>query len=66
MEEYTGEGEPPCIVMTHRADSDKTTPSDLYLPVTLTGVRGQCNELQIHRPAEGNIISDRQLLNVKF
>ena len=38
MEGYTGEGEPPCIVMTLKVDSDKTTPSDLSLPVTLKGV----------------------------
>ena len=38
MEGYTGEGEPPCIVMILRAASDKTTPSDLSLPVILTGV----------------------------
>ena len=38
VEGYTGEGEPPCIVMTLRADSDETTPSDLSLPVALTGL----------------------------
>ena len=38
MEGYTGEGEPPCIVMTLRAVSDETKPSDLSLPVTLNGV----------------------------
>ena len=37
---YTGEGEPPCIVMTLRAvsDEDETTPSDRSLLVTLNGV----------------------------
>ena len=59
MEGYTGEGEPPCIVMTLKANSDETTPPDLSLPVTLTGVRKQSKELQIKRPAEGNDISDR-------
>ena len=59
MERYTGEGEPPCIVMTLKADSGKTTPPDLSLPFTLTGVREQSKELQIHRPAEGNVTSDR-------
>ena len=38
VEEYTGEGELPSIVMILRAVSDKTTPPDLSLPVTLTGV----------------------------
>ena len=56
MEGYTGEGEPPCIVMTLRTVSDETTPPDLSLPVTLSGVREQSKELQIHRPA-GNVIS---------
>ena len=55
VEGYTGEGEPPCIVMTLRADSDKTTPPDLSLLVTLTGVREQSKALKIHRPAEGNV-----------
>ena len=53
MEGYTGEDEPPCIVMT--LNSDKTTPPDLSLPVTLTGVRKQSKKLQIHRQAEGNV-----------
>ena len=39
VERYTGEGEPPCIVMTLRAVSDETTPPDLSLPVALTGVK---------------------------
>ena len=39
MERYTGDGEPPCIVMTLRAISDVTMPHDLTLPVTLTGVK---------------------------
>ena len=55
MEGYTGKGEPPCIVMVFRAVSDKATPPDLSLPVTLTGVRKQSKELQIHRPVEGNV-----------
>ena len=55
MEGYTGKGEPPCIVMTLRADSDKTTPPDLSLPVIFTGVREQSKELQIRRVAEGTI-----------
>ena len=53
VEGYTGEGEPPCIVMTLRADSDETTPPDLSLPVTFIGVSEQSKELKIHRPAEG-------------
>ena len=63
VEGFTGEGEPPCIVMTLRAVSDETTPTDLTLPVTLTGVRKQSKELQIHRPADGNVISTRLILN---
>ena len=59
VEGYTGEGEPPCIVMTLRADFDKTTPPNLSLPVTLTGVRKQSKELQVYRPTEGNVISAR-------
>ena len=63
MEGSTGEGEPPCIVMTLRAVSYETTPPNLTLPVTLTGVRKQSKELQIQRPAEGNVISTRLILN---
>ena len=55
VEGYTGEGKPPCIVMTLRAVSDETVPPNLSLLVTLTGVRKQSKELQIYRPAEGNI-----------
>ena len=62
VEGYTGEGEPPCIVMTLKAVSDKTTPPDLSLPVTLTGVRKQSKDLQIHRLAEGNVISTRLIV----
>ena len=51
MEEYTGEGEPPCIVMTLRAVSKETTPPDLQLTVTLTGVRGP-NTITLERKAE--------------
>ena len=54
---YNGEGEPPCIVMVFKANSCKTTPLDLSLPVTLTGVRQQSKELLIYRPAEGNVTS---------
>ena len=59
VEGYTGEGKPPCIEMVFKAESGETTPPDLSLPVTLTGVRKQSKELQIHRPAEGNVTSDR-------
>ena len=50
---YTGEGEPPCIVMTLRAVADETTPPDLSLPVTLTGVK---EPILIERLAEGDVI----------
>ena len=57
VEGYTGEGEPPCIVMTlSSAVSDETTPSKLTLPVTLTGVREANNILVIERRAEGNVV----------
>ena len=54
MEGYTGEGEPPCIVMTLKTDD--TSPPDLSLPIILTGVREPNNTLLIKRPAEGNVI----------
>ena len=38
VEQYTGKGEPPYCEMTLRAASD-STPPDLTLPVTLTGVK---------------------------
>ena len=51
MERYTGEGQPPCIVMALRADSDKTTPSDLSLPVKLT--EGKLSQpLKLERKAD--------------
>ena len=53
MEGYTGEGEPPCIVMTLTTNLSKTTPPDLNLPVTLTGVRELNNTIVIERTAEG-------------
>ena len=53
VERYTGEGEPPCIVMTLRAVSDEATPPKLTLPVTLTGVREPNNIIVIERTAEG-------------
>ena len=65
MEGYTGEGEPPCIVMTIKANSDKTTPPDhdLSLPVTLTGVR-EPNIITLERwlePHSDNIPPDVSL-----
>ena len=35
---YTGNGKPPCIVMTLRAD--EATPPDLQSTITLSGVDG--------------------------
>ena len=56
VEGYTGEGEPPCIVVTLRADD--TSPPDLSLPIILNGVRELTNNtLLIKRPAEGNVVS---------
>ena len=61
VEGYTGEGEPPCIVMTLRAVSDETTLPDLTLPVTIIGAQDttyedgnkvENNLIQIKRAAE--------------
>ena len=55
VEGYTGEGEPPCIVMTLRAVSSGRPSNDFSVNVTLTGVRTPANRdaiLQIKRPAE--------------
>ena len=52
MEGYTGEGEPPCIVVALKTDD--VFPPDLSLPIILTGVREPSNTLLIKRPAEGN------------
>ena len=56
VEGYNGMGDPPCLVMKLRADSSKTTPPKLSLPVTLTGVREQNCALIIERLTEGNVI----------
>ena len=57
MEGYTGEGEPPCIVMKlSSAVSDETTPPKLTLPVTLTGARETNNIVVIERTAEGIVV----------
>ena len=53
VEGYTGEGEPPCIVMTLKPNSDETKVPNLTLPVTLTGVRQPNNRIVIKRTAEG-------------
>ena len=53
VEGYTGEGEPPCIVMTLKPNLGKMRPSNLTLPVTLTGVREPNNIIVIERRAEG-------------
>ena len=55
VEGYTGEGEPPCIVMTLKTDD--ISPPDLSLPIIFTGVREPSNTLLIKRPAEGNVVS---------
>ena len=53
MEGYTGEGEPPCIVMTLSADSDETTPPDLSLTVTFTGLdHSQSSTITLERKGE--------------
>ena len=53
VEGYTGEGEPPSIVMMLKPASDKIKPPNLTLTVTLTGVRKPNNIIVIERPAEG-------------
>ena len=50
VEQYTGEGEPPYCEMTLRA-TDDSTPPDLTLPVTLTGVK-QPTTIILEREAE--------------
>ena len=53
VEGYTGEGEPPCIVITLRADSDETTPPDLSLCVSLTGINhSQSSTITLERKGE--------------
>ena len=53
VEGYTGEGEPPCIVMTLRAVSDKTTPPDLSLNISLNGVEhSQPSTITLERKGE--------------
>ena len=56
VEQYTGEGEPPYCEMTLRADamSDGSTPPDLTLPVTLTGVK-QPTTITLERVAQQSI-----------
>ena len=56
VEGYTGTGDPPCFVMKLEADSNRTTPPNLSLPVTLTGVRELNGTILIERLAEGNVI----------
>ena len=59
LEQYTGEGEPPYCEMTLRA-ADDSTPPDLTLPVTLTGVKlpititlERVAETVVHTPLTG-------------
>ena len=56
VEGYTGKGEPPCIVMTLKPNSDETEVPNLSLPVTLTGARGPNNVIKIEGPAKGKAI----------
>ena len=53
IEAYTGVGKPPCIEMTLRA-ADGSTPPDLTLPVTLTGVK-QPTTITLEREATVDI-----------
>ena len=49
---YTGEGEPPCIVMTLKAVSSGITPPNLEFTVTLKGIGKSNNQLELKRTAE--------------
>ena len=51
VEGYTGEGEPPCIVMTLRATTYKTVSIDANFTVTLDGVQPH-NTITITRPPD--------------
>ena len=55
MKEHTGESKPPLCEMILKGDPEKNNkaPPNLILPVTLTGVRGTNDTLQIERLAEG-------------
>ena len=50
MEEYTGEGEPPCIVMTLSA-TNETVSNDADFTVTLDGVQPP-NTITISKPPD--------------
>ena len=50
VEQYTGVGEPPYCEMTLKA-ADGSTPNDLALPITLTGVK-QPTTITLERVAE--------------
>ena len=62
VEQYTGEGEPPYCEMTLRA-ADGSTPFDLTLPVTLTGVK-QPTTIRLERVAETTAKSPGQFLSL--
>lgn len=49
---YTGDGKPPCIVMTLEAFSSGFTPPNLNFTVILTGVEKPNNQFQLTRTAE--------------
>ena len=52
IDEYTGEGEPPCIVMTLKAVSSGFTPPNLIFTVILTGVGRPNNQFELKKTAE--------------
>lgn len=49
---YTGEGKPPCIVMTLEAVSSGITPPNLNFNVTLEGIGKTNNQFELKRTAE--------------
>ena len=49
---YTGDGKPPCIVMTLEAVSSHTTPPNLNFTVILKGVGKTNNQFELKRMAE--------------
>lgn len=63
MEGYNGMDNPPCLVMILRADSNKTTPPNLSLAITLTGVREPNDTILIERLAEGNVFFSKMYIH---
>lgn len=52
IDQYTGEDNPPCIVMTLEPVSSGITPPNLNFTVILTGIGKPNNQFQLTRTAE--------------